>query len=80
MSLKPTTKLTLTLVHETKEARLYADDKNREQWIPRSVCPRLLVRRTPGATRAVHEVHVEDWWLEQHPFEQLKPKPQDELI
>lgn len=80
MANKETTKLTLTLVHETAEARLYEDGRKREQWIPRSVCPSTIKLNGGAVVRPVHLVSVEDWWLEQHPFEKLKPKMQDELL
>ena len=67
-----TTTLKLKFIRETPLARLYADHKDRQQWIPRSICPKTL------KLGDIHEVAIETWWLEANPFEK-KPQPQSEL-
>jgi len=58
-----TTTLTLTFLRETPLSRHYQLRPGCAQWVPRSVC-----RRTVKAGY-VHEVTIEDWWLEKNPFE-----------
>lgn len=71
-----TTIVKLFFIAETPLARLYADDQNRQQWIPRSQCPHVL--KHPGYPE-VHEVTVKEWWLQQNPFERQTPQQQDLL-
>ena len=65
-------KLKLTFKRETPLARLYANAKGVQQWIPRSVCPHT------SKLGDIHEVTILDWWLEQNPFDK-KPQKQDEF-
>lgn len=61
-------KLTLRFVHETALARLYRKADGAQQWVPRSVCPRTLKWPAENGELAVHEVEIEDWWLEKNPW------------
>lgn len=75
-----TTTLNLEFVGgETALARLYADAENRQQWIPRSVVTHTTKRPSVNGKPQVHELTIEDWWLCEHPFETIKPKPRELL-
>ena len=74
-----TTKLNLNFIAETELARLYADAKHRQQWIPRSVCDETLKHPSREGKPPVHELKIADWWLEEHPFEDIVPSPRELL-
>jgi hypothetical protein len=66
--------LNLKFIRETELAREYENSKGRRQWIPKSVC-----KKTLKWTNGIHEVEIEDWWLQKNPFE--KPDaPQQNLL
>ncbi len=48
------------------------------QWVPRSVCPKTL--KFGDKVGDLHEVTVEDWWLEKNPFDRPTPKGQGSLF
>lgn len=64
--MKTTTRFKLKLVTKTLHARLYEYTSvrgSKQQWVPNSVC-KVLVE-----TGEIHEVTIENWWLQQNPFE-----------
>ncbi len=63
-----TTTLKLTFLRETTLSRHYQLKPGVAQWIPRSVCPRTL-RSATNKPGDVHEVTIEDWWLDKNPWE-----------
>lgn len=76
-----TTTLQLTFMGaETALARLYQDKEHRQQWVPKSVCPHT--RKWPGrdGQPALHEVSIENWWLEKNPFSAAEKVGQGELL
>lgn len=66
--------LTLNFIRETAAARLYAKADGSQQWIPRSVCQRTLKWPGKDGHPPVHQVDVEDWWLEKNPWPESKQK------
>jgi hypothetical protein len=66
--------LTLTFVRETMLARLYRNSEGVEHWIPRSVCPATFKHAPVAGQPHIHEVTIEDRWLEEHPFPAQKQK------
>ncbi len=68
--------LRLNFVREARsgQARLYENGAGARMWIPRSVCPRTMKYPAAGGGLAVHEVEVEDWWLERNPWPDNKQK------
>lgn len=69
------TKLNLYFVRETELARLYRKPDDTQQWVPKSVCPTTL-KHPPAldGQLALHEVTIEDWWLEKNPWPECKQK------
>lgn len=61
-------KHTLQLIRETAGARLYRNRHGHEQWVPRSVCQKTLKWPPKDGQPAVHEVEIEEWWLEKNPW------------
>lgn len=66
-----TTTLKLTFLRETTGARHYQLKPGCAQWIPRSVCTKTL------KSGDLHEVTIEDWWLEKNPFEKKASEQAD---
>ena len=64
--------LRLYFVRETDAARLYERKNGSQRWIPKSVCPRVV--KFPVGARPVHEVEIEDWWLEKNPWPEVEQK------
>jgi len=60
--------LHLSFIRPTPLARLYRDRAGGEQWVPRSVCAKTLKWPSQNGQPPVHEVEIEDWWLEQNPW------------
>lgn len=59
--------LRLYCVDETDKARLYRRASGVEKWVPRSICKSVLKRpRDPAKRYPIHEVDIEDWWLEKN--------------
>jgi hypothetical protein len=67
------TTLKLKCLRETELARWYEHPNGKRQWVPRSVCPRVVKLGDR------HEVTIEDWWLKQNPFD-IKPQDQANLL
>ena len=65
---------------ETALARLYQDAEGREQWVPRSVCPNTRKYPSLNGEPALHEVSIEDWWLQKNPFSEAKKTGQGQLL
>lgn len=68
-----TTTLKLKFIRETDLARWYENSRGVRQWVPRSVCTKTFKAGDQ------HEVAIEDWWLEQNPWEK-KDAAQDDLF
>ena len=62
--------LRLKFVREARshQARLYENGDGARLWIPRSVCPNTMKYAPAGGALPMHEVDVEDWWLEKNPW------------
>lgn len=65
---------------ETPLARLYQDEQGREQWVPKSVCHHTRKWPSQEGQPAVHEVTIEDWWLQKNPFTAAQRVGQGELL
>jgi hypothetical protein len=66
----------LFFIRETAEARLYANRAGQEKWFPRSVIKRTLKYPAQPGARPIHELELEDWFLEKNPW----PPAQRELL
>ncbi len=60
--------LILKLVSFTPLARLYENGDGARMWIPRTVCPRTFKYPPVEGKAEMHEITVEDWWLEKNPW------------
>jgi len=65
--------LKLKFIGGTALARHYEHANGTRQWVPRRVC-RVRVEGNP------HEVEIEDWWLQQNPFERKESKGQTSFL
>lgn len=63
-----TTTLKLKFIRETPLARMYENTRGVRQWVPRAVCSKTI------DLGVMHEVAIQDWWLEQNPFEKKDPQ------
>lgn len=64
--------LTLTFVRETDMARLYENKDGARQWVPRSVCVKTMKWPAEAGKLAVHDVTIQDWWLQKNPWPSSK--------
>lgn len=62
--------LNLKFVRESTsgKARLYEDRAGGRQWVPVSVCKSTLKHTAPAGQLPMHEVEIENWWLEKNPW------------
>ena len=72
------TTLKLTFLRETTMSRHYQLKPGCAQWIPRSVCTKTLKHGDKAGD--LHEVTIEDWWLEKNPFEKPEGGQQQKLL
>jgi hypothetical protein len=56
------------------QARQYENAAGARLWIPRSVCPRTMKFAPDANGVVVHEVEIEDWWLEKNPWPEARQK------
>ena len=66
--------LKLTFLGSTAPARHYRHGNGFCRWVPRSVCPKNF--KHGDKVGDLHEVIIEDWWLEENPFVKPVPKGQ----
>lgn len=78
MAIPNTTVLNLTYLGRTVLALHYRNSKGVEKWIPNSVCPQIF--KHGNKIGDIHEVTIEDWWLEQNPWDRPEGEGQQSLL
>ena len=71
--------LKLKFLGGTALARHYEKPGGVRQWVPRSVC-KVLADGHRDVKSELHEVEIQDWWLQENPFDRPVPQGQGELF
>ena len=69
----------LHFIAETALARKYENAAGQQQWFPRAVLLKTMKWPAKDGRPPLHEVEVEDWFLEKHPWPERPAQPEMKL-